>query len=61
MTTLFLLGREQGSASSLRSHSSQSRAGGRVYLQHSVEEDPGLEEGEGELGLELWTGGGDVN
>ena len=41
-----------------RSTASQSGAGGRVYQQHLIQEDPGPAEGEGDLGCQLWEGGG---
>ncbi len=37
---------------------SKSRAGGRIYQQHFVQEDPGPPEGEGDLGGQLWERGG---
>ena len=38
--------------------SGEGRAGGGVHLEHVAQEDPGVEEGEGELGAQLRTGGG---
>lgn len=37
---------------------SKSRTGRRVHQQHFVQEDPGPAEGEGDLGCQLWEGGG---
>ena len=52
-----LSGREQSSTPGISSYPGQGRARGGIHIQHTTEEDPGAEEGEGESGSQLWTGG----
>ena len=58
---LYFTGREQGPTPGISPYPGQGRAGGRVHIQHTTKEDPGAEEGEGEPGPQLWTGGGNAH